>query len=114
MANLIRPDPVPLPPVTSTITPVVTTIRDMPLDAMPQLPVTTTPVSLTVTTIAAVVTTVITPVMMTTLAVAITTAITPVAPAAPVDITPQGGSQLCSTDYKPHGGSDGSHHHCGS
>ena len=57
MANLIRPDPVPPPLVTSTITPVVTTIRDTPLNAMPQPPVTTTPVSLTVTTIAAVVTT---------------------------------------------------------
>ena len=92
MANLIRPDPAPLPPVTSTITPVVTTVRDMPLNAMPQLPVTTTPVSLTVTTIAAVVTTVITPVMMTTPAAVITTAITPVAPAAPVDVMPQGGA----------------------
>ena len=44
------------------------------------------------TTIAAVVTTVITPVTTTTLAVAITTAITLVAPAAPVDLTPQGGA----------------------
>ena len=88
MANLIKPDPAPLPPVTSTITPVVTTIEDMPLNAVPQLPVTTTPVSLTMTTIAAVVTTVITPVMMTTLAVVMTTVITPVAPAAPVDVTP--------------------------
>ena len=92
MANLIRPDPAPLPPVTSTITPVVTTIGDMPLNAVPQLPVTTTPVSLTVTTIAAVVTTVITPVTTTTPAVVITTAITPVTPAAPVDVTPQGGT----------------------
>ena len=92
MANLIRLDPVPLPPVTSTITPVVTTTGDTPLNAMPQLPVTTTPVSLTVTTIAAVVTTVITPVMTTTLAMAITTVITLVAQAVPVDITPQGGT----------------------
>ena len=92
MANLIRPDPVPLPPVTSTITPVMTTIGDMPLNAVPQLPVTTTPTSLTVTTIAAVVTTVITPVMMTTPAVAMTTAITPVTPAAPIDVMPQGGA----------------------
>ena len=44
MANLIRLDPVPLPPVTSTITPVVTTTRDTPLNAMPQLSVTITPV----------------------------------------------------------------------
>ena len=92
MANLIRPDPAPLPPVTSTLTPVVTTIGDMPLNAVPQLPVTTTPASLTMTTIAAVVTTVITPVMTTTLAVVMTTAITPVAPAAPIDVTPQGGT----------------------
>ena len=92
MANLIRPDPAPLPPVTSTITPVVTTIGDMPLNAVPQLPVTTTPVSLTVTTIAAVVTTVITPVTTTTPAVVMTTVITPVAPAVPIDITPQGGT----------------------
>ena len=89
MANLIRPDPAPLPPVTSTITPVVTTIRDMPLNAVPQLPVNTTPVSLTVTTIAAMVTTVITPVMMTTPTAVITTAITPVTPDASVEIMPQ-------------------------
>ena len=87
MANLIKPDQVPLPPVTSAITPVVTTIRDMPLNVMSQLLVTTTPVSLTVTTIAAVVTTVITPIKTTTLAVAITTVITPVVPAAPVDVS---------------------------
>ena len=92
MANLIRPDPVPLPPVTSTVTPVITTIRDTPLNAVPQLPVTTTPASLTVTTIAAVVTTVITPVMTTTPAVVMTTAITPVTRAAPIDVTPQGGT----------------------
>ena len=92
MANLIRPDPPPLPPVTSTATPVVTMIRDIPLNAVPQLPVTTTPVSLTVTTIAAVVTTVITPVKMTTPTAVITTAITPVTPAVPVNITPQGGT----------------------
>ena len=92
MADLIRPDPAPLPPVTSTVTPVITTIRDMPLNAVPQLPVTTTPASLTVTTIAAVVTTVITPVTMTTPAVVMTTAITPVTPAAPIDVTPQGGT----------------------
>ena len=86
----------------------VTTIGDTPLNGMPQILVTTTPISLTVTTIAAVVTTVITPIMTTTLAVAITTAITPVTPA-------QGRcSQLCSTDHNPHGGSDRSHHHCGS
>ena len=76
MANLIRPDPAPLPLVTSTITPVVTT----------------TPVSLTVTTIAAVVTTVITPVTTTTPAVVITTVITPVVPAVPIDIMPKGGT----------------------
>ena len=75
MADLIRPDPAPLPPVTSTAMPVVATIGDMPLNVVPQPPVTTTPVSLTVTTIAAVVTTVITPVMMTTPAVAMATAI---------------------------------------
>ena len=92
MANLIRPDPAPLPPVTSTVTPVITTIGDMPLNAVPQLPVTTTPASLTVTTIAAVVTTVITPVMTTTPAVVMTTAITPVTPAAPIDVMPQGGA----------------------
>ena len=92
MANLIRPDPAALPPVTSAVTPVVTSIGDMPLNAVPQLPVTTPPVSLTLTTIAAVVTTVITPVMMTTLAVVMTTAITPVAPAAPIDAMPQGGA----------------------
>ena len=46
MANLIRPDPAPLPPVTSTVTPVMTTIGFMPLNAVPQLPVTTTPASL--------------------------------------------------------------------
>ena len=92
MANLIRPDPAPLLPVTSTVTPVITIIGDMPLNAVPQLPVTTTPASLTMTTIAAVVTIVITPVTMTTLAVVMTTAITPVTPAAPIDITPQGGT----------------------
>ena len=67
MANLIRPDPTPLPPVTSTTTSVVTTIGDMPLNAVPQFPVTTAPVSLPMTTIAVVVTAVITPVVMTTL-----------------------------------------------
>ena len=35
MANLIRPDPAPLPPVTLTVTPVMTTIGDMPLNAVP-------------------------------------------------------------------------------
>ena len=89
MANLIRPDQAPLSPVTSTITPVMTTIGDTPLNAVPQLPVTNTPASLTVTTIATVVTTVITPVTMTTLAVAMTTAITPVTLAVPIDVTPQ-------------------------
>ena len=92
MANLIRPDPTPLPPVTSTATPVVTTIRDVPLNAVPQLPVTTSPVSLTMTTIVAVVTTVITPVTTTRPTVVITTAITPVTSAVPVNITPQGGA----------------------
>ena len=92
MANLIRPDPAPLPPVTSTATPVMTTIGDMPLNAVPQLSVTTTPASLTMTTIAAVVTSVITPVMMTTPAVAMTTVITPVTLAVPIDVMPQGGA----------------------
>ena len=92
MANLIRPDPAPLPLVTSTATPVMTTIGDMPLNAVPQPPVTTTPASLTVTTIAAVVTTVITPVTMTTPAVAMTTAITPVTSAVTIDVMPQGGA----------------------
>ena len=92
MANLIRPDPTPLPPVTSTTTPVMTTIRDMPLNAMSQLPVTAAPVYSPVTTIAAVVTTVIIPVMMTTPTVVITAAITPVASAVPVNIMSQGGA----------------------
>ena len=92
MANLIRPNQAPLLPVTSTVTPVVTTIRDMPLNAVSQLPVTATPASLTVTTIAAVVTTVITPVTTTTPAVVMTTAITPVTPAVSIDVTPQGGA----------------------
>ena len=92
MANLIRPDPAPLPPVTSSVAPVVTTTGDMPLGAVPQLPVTTTPASLTMTTIAAVVTTVITPVTTTTLAVVIMTVITPVASAVPINVTPQGGT----------------------
>ena len=92
MANLIRPDPAPLSPVTSTTTPVMATIGDMPLNAVPQLPITTTPVSLTMTTIAAVVTTVITPVMTTTPAVVITTVITPVTSAATIDVMPQGGT----------------------
>ena len=72
MADLIRPDPAPLPGVTSTITPVINTIGDMPLNAVPQLPVTSTPASLTVTTM--------------------TTAITLVTPAAPIDVMPQGGT----------------------
>ena len=92
MANLIRPDPAPLPPVTSTTTPVMTTIGDTPLNAVPQPPVTTTPASLTMTTIAAVITTVITPVTTTTLAVAMTTAFTPVTSAVTIDVTPQGGA----------------------
>ena len=92
MANLIRLDPAPLSPVTSTVTPVMTAIGDTPLNAVPQLPVTTTPASLTVTTIATVVTTVIYPVTMTTLAVAMTAVITPVTPAAPIDVMPQGGA----------------------
>ena len=92
MANLIRPDPAPLPPVMSTATPVMTTIGDTPLNAVPQPPVTTTPASLTMTTIAAVVTTVITPVTTTTPAVAMTTAITPVTSAATIDVMPQGGT----------------------
>ena len=95
MANLIRPDPAPLPPVTSTATPVVTTIRGMPLNAMPQLLVTTAPVSLPMTTIAVVVTAAITPVM-TTPTVVITTAVTPVTSAVPVSITPQGGTVSCT------------------
>ena len=69
IANLIRPGPVPLPSVTSTATPVVTTIGDMPPNALPLPPVTTTPALLAVTTITAVVTTAITPIMMTTPAV---------------------------------------------
>ena len=92
MDNLIRPDRAPLPPVTSTATPVMATIGDMPLNAVPQPPVTTTPVSLTVTTIAAVVTTVITPVTTTTLAVVMTTAMAPVTSAVTTDVTPQGGT----------------------
>ena len=44
------------------------------------------------TTIAAVVTTVITPVTTTTPVVVVTTAITPVAQAVPIDVTPQGGT----------------------
>ena len=92
MANLIRPDPAPLPLVTLTTTPVMATIGDMPLNAVPQPPVTNTPVSLTMMTIAAVVTTVITPVTTTTLAVAMTTAITPVTSAATIDVMPQGGA----------------------
>ena len=92
MADLIRPDPAPLPPITSTTMRVVATIGDMPLNAVPQLPVTITPVSLTMTTIAAVVTTVITPVMTTTPAVVMTTAIVPVTSAATIDVTPQGGT----------------------
>ena len=90
MANLIRPDPAALPPVTSTATPVVTTMGGMLLNAVPLLPVTTTPVSLTVTTTVTVVTTVITPVTMTTLAVVMTTAITPVTSIVTMDVTPQG------------------------
>ena len=92
MANLIRPDPAPLPPITSTATPVMATIGDTPLNAVPQPPVTTTAVSPTVTTIAAVVTTVITPVMMTTPAVVMTTVIAPVTSAATTDVMPQGGT----------------------
>ena len=91
MANLIRPNPAPLPPVTSTTIPVVTMIGGMPLNAMPQLPVTTAPIPLPITTIAAVVTTAITPVM-TTPTVVITTAVTPVTSAVPVSIMPQGGA----------------------
>ena len=68
----------------------MTTIGDTPLNAVPQPPVTTTPTSLTVTTIAAVVTTVITPVTTTTLVVAMTTAITPVTSAVTIDVTSQG------------------------
>ena len=92
MTNLIRLDPAPLPPVTSTTTPVMTTIGDMPLNAVPQPPVTTTPASLTMTTIAAVVTTVTTPVTMTTPAVAMMTVITPVTSAVTIDVMPQGGA----------------------
>ena len=88
MANLIRPDPAPLPPVTSTATPVVTTIGAMPLNAVLQLPVTTAPIPLPGTTIAVVVTAAIT----TTPTVVITTAVTPVTSAVPVGITPQGGT----------------------
>ena len=91
MANLIRPDPTPLPPVTLTATPVVTTIGGTPLNTVPQLPATTAPVSLPVTTIAVVVTAAITPVM-TTPKVVITTTVTPVTSAVPVSITPQGGT----------------------
>ena len=91
MANLIRPDPVPLPPVTSTTTPVVTTIGGMPLNAVPQLLATTAPVPLPVTTIAVVVTAAITPVT-TTPTVVITTAVTPVTSAVPVSIMPQEGT----------------------
>ena len=92
MANLIRPDPVPLPPAMSTTAPVVTTIGGMPLETLPPPPVTTTPASLATTTITAVVNTAITPVTTTTAAMAMTAAITPVTPAAPVGVTPQGGA----------------------
>ena len=90
MANLIRPDPAPLPPVTTTTTPVVTTAGGTPLNVVPQLPVTTTPVSLPIATIAVVVTAAVTPVMATP-TMAITTAVTPVTSAVPVNITPHRG-----------------------
>ena len=92
MANLIRPDPVPLPPAMSTTAPVVTTIGGMPLETLPLPLVTTTPASLATTTITAVVNTAITPITMTTAAMAMTAAITPVTPAAPVGVMPQGGT----------------------
>ena len=90
MANLIRPDPAPLPPVTTTAAPVVTTVGGMSLNAVPQLLVTTTPVPLPLMTAAVVVTAAVTPVMATP-TVAITTTVTPVTSTVPVNITPQGG-----------------------
>ena len=92
MANLIRPDPVPLPLAISTTAPVVTTVGGTPPETLPLPLVTTTPASLATTTITAVVTTAITPVTTTTPAVAMTAAITPVTPAAPVGMTLQGGA----------------------
>ena len=62
----------------------------MPLTAVSQLPVTTVPISLPVSTAAIVITTTVTPVT-TTPVVAITTAASPVVSAAPVNVTPQGG-----------------------
>ena len=92
MANLIRPDPVPLPPATSTTAPVETTIGGMPPETLPPPLVTTTTVSLATTTITAVVTTAITPVTMTTPAMAVTAVITSVTPAAPIGVMPQEGT----------------------
>ena len=89
MANFIQPDPAPLPPVTTTATPVVTTARGMPLIVVSQTPITTVPISLPVSTTAIVVTATVTPVT-TTPTVAITTVALPVTSAAPVNITPQG------------------------
>ena len=60
MANFIRPDLAPLPPATTTTTPVVTMAGGTPLNAVPQLPITTSSASLLVTTTAVVVTAAVT------------------------------------------------------
>ena len=90
MANIIQPDPAPPSPVTRNTSPVVTTVGGTPLTAVSQLPVTTVPISLPVSTAAIVVTTTVTPVT-TTPVVVITTVSPPVVSAAPVNVTPQGG-----------------------
>ena len=75
MANFIRPDPAPLPPATTTAAPVVTMTGDMPLDAMPQPPVTTSAVSLPVATTTVVVTAAVT--LITTTATMVVTTVVP-------------------------------------
>ena len=72
MADFIRPDPTPLPPATTTAAPVVTMAGGMPLNAIPQPPVTTSAVSLLVATTTVVVTAAITLVTTTSTMVATT------------------------------------------
>ena len=83
MADFTRPDPSPLPPVTTSVTPIVTRARDMPLGVTPQPPVTTSSTPAPVVTTAVVITAAVTIVTTTTAPV-----VTTVVPSVTAIVTP--------------------------